>query len=100
MYVYIKHCVCVCEQLLAQWIPQRILPLYDKHVDQMRTQCQNSAVNATTKTTLRSWLMRTRRMYHAAGQADSWDRRCVLCVCVCVRIHDTHACVHTCKQTK
>jgi hypothetical protein len=43
-------------------------------VDQMRDTCQNSAVNAATRTSLRSWLLRARRMYHAAGQGENWDK--------------------------
>ena len=78
-------------QLLAQWMPQRVLPMFDLHVNNMRDMCKNTAVNPTIKTNLRSWLMRTRRMYYAAGQAEAWEKRCVsvsvsvsVCVCVCV----------------
>ena len=63
-----------CEVLAASF-PQHLLPLYDKHVDQMRATCQNNAVNASSKQNLRAWLLRTRRMYHAAGQSEGWDKR-------------------------
>jgi hypothetical protein len=85
--------VCVLEQLLARWIPQHILPIYDRQVDQVKTVWQNNAVNATLKTSLRSWLLRARRMYHAAGQSENWEKRCVpdsdlACIpsCVCLRV--------------
>eukprot|EP00802_Teleaulax_amphioxeia_P001771 Tamp_01773.p1 GENE.Tamp_01773~~Tamp_01773.p1 ORF type:complete len:978 (-),score=217.46 Tamp_01773:562-3495(-) len=62
-------------ELLAQWMPQRVLPMFDLHVNNMRDMCKNTAVNPTIKTNLRSWLMRTRRMYYAAGQAEAWEKR-------------------------
>ena len=65
-------------QLLAQWIPQTILPLYDRHVDNMRNSCKNNAVNPTVKSNLRQWLLRTRRMYQAAGHSADWDKRSVV----------------------
>jgi hypothetical protein len=64
--------------LLAQWMPHKVLSLYDHHVNSMRDMCKNTAVNPTIKTNLRSWLLRTRRMYYAAGQADAWEKRSVL----------------------
>lgn len=44
---------------------------------QVRAACQNNAVNASSKQNLRTWLLRTRRMYHAAGQSEGWDKRSV-----------------------
>lgn len=61
-------------ELLARWIPQRILPLYDKEVEAVKTSILGNSVNAGTKNQLRSWLLRTRRMYQASGQADGWDK--------------------------
>lgn len=62
-------------EVLAQAIPKRVLALYDSNIDTWSGICQRSTVNTTSKATLRNWLLRTRRMYLAAGQTSDWDRR-------------------------
>ena len=62
-------------QILAQWMPQKVIALYDQHVDTWQRHCQQNAVNATTKSSMRSWLLRARRMYQASGQSEQWEKR-------------------------
>lgn len=65
----------VVMEVLVLASPQRVLSLYNRNVEMWQQHCQQKAVNATSKASLKNWLMRTRRMYMAANQSSEWDRR-------------------------
>jgi len=60
---------------LAGFMAPKVLQLYDKQVEVWHQHCQQSVVNASTKATMRSWLIRARRVYHAAGKGEEWEQR-------------------------
>jgi hypothetical protein len=67
--------VDVAMEVLVLATPQRTWSLYNSNLDMCQQHCQQNAVNATSKTNLKNWLMRTKRMYLAASQNSEWEQR-------------------------
>jgi len=62
-------------EFLCPTLSSKILPLYEQNVETWFKHCQQNVVNSQTKTTMRSWLIRARRMFYATGQGEQWERR-------------------------